>query len=370
MYRSISSLNILLNTQLLFIMAIATSYNVTSTQGAREDLSNQLKRVAPEETPMYATLPQSPGPKALLNEWLVDDLPLPAYGSPRADGADLSFNSDFTNEIANRVRLGNRIQRFDRAAAVSPLSEMIDVAGPQTSLLAASKARTLITLKTDIEAAIGSTQVLDVGTSSVGDKLQGIMAWTDPTATTGAFDTSAKQGFRSIGGSNAQDGSAANSRFDFTSNTLTEAHFRNLLQTVYEGGGKSGSYKLFAGSSLVNQLTDFSRATNAVGSTGVKFDADVNGGTVRLSVVKLVTDFGEVDILPTLFLSRSSGSALGAAGRKAGVLIPNDDTVSLKIMEPTNLIDLPDVGNGGSRFVARTHLTLCVLNPRALGSIV
>ena len=351
-------------------MAIATSYNVTETQGARQDLSNQLKRVAPQETPMYATLPQSEAPKALLTEWLVDDLPLPEYGSPRADGADLSFNSDFTNEINNRVRLGNRIQRFDRAAAVSPLSEMIDVAGPQTSLLAASKARTLITLKTDIEAAIGSNQDLAVGDASTGDKLQGIMAYNNPNATSGVFDTAAKQAFRSIGGSGAVDGSVANSRFDFTNNTLTEAHFRNLLQTVYEGGGKSGSYKLFAGSSLVNQLTDFSRATNAVGSTGVNFDAEVTGGTIRLSIVKLVTDFGEVDIIPTLFLMRASGGALAAAGRNAGALIPNDDTVSLKIMEPINVIDLPDVGNGGSRFVSRTHLTLCVLNPRALGSIV
>ena len=351
-------------------MAIATSYNVTETQGARQDLSNQLKRVAPQETPMYATLPQSAAPKALLTEWLVDDLPNPTFDSPRADGADLSFNSDFTNEIANRVRLGNRIQRFDAAASVSPLSEMIDVAGPQTSLLAASKARTLITLKTSIEAAIGSNQNLAVGTSSTGDKMEGIMAWTNPASTAGAFAAAGAQPFRSIGGTDAQDGTAANSRFDFTNNTLTEANFRNLLQTVYEGGGKSGSYKLFAGPSLVNQLTDFSRATNAVGSTGVNFDADVNGGTVRLSVVKLITDFGEVDILPTLFLSRTSGQALGAAGRKAGVLIPNDDTVSLKVMEPINVIDLPDVGNGGSRFVTRTHLTLCVLNPRALGSIV
>ena len=125
--------------------------------------------------------------------------------------------------------------------------------------------------QTSIEAAIGSNQELAVGTSSVGDKLQGIMAWTNPAATTGAFDTSAKQGFRSIGGSGAQDGSVANSRFDFTSNTLTEAHFRNLLQTVYEGGGKSGSYKLFMLEVAGNQLTDFSRATNAVGSTGVNF---------------------------------------------------------------------------------------------------
>ena len=74
-------------------MAIATSYNVTSVQGAREDLSNQLKRVAPEETPMYATLPQSAAPKALFTEWLNDDLGNPAYASPPRDGVDLSFLS-------------------------------------------------------------------------------------------------------------------------------------------------------------------------------------------------------------------------------------------------------------------------------------
>ena len=334
-------------------MAIATSYNVTETQGARQDLSNQLKRVAPEETPMYATLPQSEAPKALLTEWLVDDLPNPEYGSPKPDGADLSFNTDFTNEIANRVRLGNRIQQFQRQAAVSPLSEMIDVAGPQTSLAAASKARTLIALKTDIEAAIGSNQDLAVGDGTTGDKLQGIMAYNNPNATSGAFDTAAKQNFRSIGGAGAVDGSVANSRFSLTANTLTEAHFRNLLQTVYEGGGKSGSYKLFAGPTLMNKLTDFSRATQAVAGTGSAFNVNTDDGSLRLSIVKLVTDFGEVDVIPTLFLMRVSGAALAAAGRNAGALIPNDDTVSLKVMSPIEITDLPDVGGGGDRFLSK-----------------
>ena len=60
--------------------------------------------------------------------------------------------------------------------------------------------------------------------------------------------------------------------------------------------------------------------------------------------------------MPTLFLNRTSGSALVPPVVKAGVLIPNDDTVSLKMMEPINVIDLPDVGNGGDRFGAnRTH---------------
>ena len=62
-----------------------------------------------------------------LTEWLVDDLPNPEYGSPPADGTDLAFDGGFTNEIANRVRLGNRIQKFQRSASVSPLAEMIGV---------------------------------------------------------------------------------------------------------------------------------------------------------------------------------------------------------------------------------------------------
>jgi hypothetical protein len=247
---------------------------------------------------------------------------------------------------------------------------MIDVAGPGSSLVAQSKARVLTTLKTDIEAGIGSNQDLAVGDSSTGDKLQGIMAINNPNSTSGMFATSAAQAFRSIGGSGAVDGSVANSRFSLTSNTLTETHFRNLLQTVYEGGGKAGSYKLFAGPTLMNKLTDFSRAVNAVTSTGGNFDADISGGTIRLSIVKLVTDFGEVDVIPSLFLMRSSGGALAAAGRNAGALIPNDDTVQLSVMEPVNVIDLPDVGGGGDRFITRTHLTLTCLNPRALGSIV
>lgn len=351
-------------------MAIATSYLVTEERGSRQDLSNQLKRVQPHECPMYSTLPQSTAPKALLTEWLVDDLPLPVYDSPTADGAAKTFATDYTNEIANRVRIGNRIQRFDVQAGVSPLASMIDVAGPETSLLAASKARALMGMKTSIEAAIGSNQDLAVGDSGTGDKLQGIMAWNNPNATSGAFATSAAQAFRSIGGSGAVDGSVKNSRFSATANTLTESHFRNLLTTVYEGGGKSGSYKMYAGPNIVNSITDFSRAVNAVTGTGGTFNANIQGTTLTLSIVKLVTDQGEVDIIPTLFLMRPSGSVLTDAGRNAAALIPNDDTVSLKIMEPLTVKDLPELSGEGQKFMARTHLTLCVLNPRALGSIV
>ena len=107
-------------------MAQATSYNILQFRG-EEDLSNQLKRVAPEDTPMYSLLPQSAAPKAVETSWIADDLGNPSFGSPPIDGADLSFDTNYTNEIANRVRLGNLVQTYQRQASVSPLAEAIDV---------------------------------------------------------------------------------------------------------------------------------------------------------------------------------------------------------------------------------------------------
>ena len=61
-------------------MANATIDEITSDRGAREDLSNQLRRVEPQETPMFSLLPQGPAPKATQTEWLVDDLTEVQFG--------------------------------------------------------------------------------------------------------------------------------------------------------------------------------------------------------------------------------------------------------------------------------------------------
>ena len=50
-------------------MAVATSYNVTATQGARESLANTLRFVEPTTTPLYSTLAHSAAPKAVSNDF-------------------------------------------------------------------------------------------------------------------------------------------------------------------------------------------------------------------------------------------------------------------------------------------------------------
>ena len=63
---------------------------------------------------MYSLLPQSEAPKATVVEWINDDLPEVDFANPLADGTDITL-SDTTNELANRVRVGNRIQQFQLA---------------------------------------------------------------------------------------------------------------------------------------------------------------------------------------------------------------------------------------------------------------
>ncbi|ANS05259.1 major head protein [uncultured Mediterranean phage] len=342
-------------------MPIATSYDITSVQGAREDLSDQLKRVSPETCPVFSTLKQSRAPKALLTEWMVDSLGEPEFGTPPIDGADLAFATGFKDRISSRVRMGNRIQQVQRPFAVSRLADKIDVAGPQSNLYGASAAKSLILLKTDIESAICSSQLPQTGTDAVGDKLGGLKHWTDPTATTGVFDTSAKQDFRSVTGS----------RFNLQSaGSMGESDLRDLVQAVYEAGGKSVGYTLYAGPAVVNQVTSYSRAVEAVTATGAAFNVDSGDATLRLSVTTWISDYGRISIVPTLFAGRSSGVAINADVRNSGLLIPNDNTVSLKTLDGVGSIELPDVGGGGRRGFAEWCGTVCVLNARALGSII
>lgn len=410
-------------------MALATSYNVTSVQGARENLESLLKTVEPTETPLFSFLPQSAAPKATLNEWLVDSLADPSI-SGQIDGVDYSL-SDMSDLVNSRARLGNRIQTLQDRFSVSRQAEMVDVApNGQNGLYNASKAKSLIQLKRSIETAIGSSTDQAAGSSSAGSLLCGLGKWSDPAATGNTFDTSLKQGFRAVSGS----------RVDFAN--LTESGLRGLLQAVYEASGAKGEYKLFAGPAVMNAITDYTRAAIAANPV-YSFTQDVSGKTLVRSVLSFISDFGSIDIIPMLHGGRGISKAItgatnanpivvtsaghgfadgdkvtisgvlgntaangthtvanktadtfelsGVAGNGAYVsggrltagtdtaegvinsnrayLISDDDNVSLKFLEGITVNDLPDNG-AGRRAISEAMLTLRVANPRALGSIV
>jgi hypothetical protein len=409
-------------------MAVATSYNVTATQGARESLANTLRFVEPTTTPLYSTLAHSAAPKAVLTEWLADVLANPDVAG-ELDGTDLAFNADFNDQINSRVRLGNRVQTVRNAYAVSRQAQMISVA-PGESLTSASKAKSLLELKRSLESVIGSGESQRAGSGSVTAKSQGLGIWSDPSAAVADVPASVL--------------AVSGSRFDLSAsagaNTMVESDLRSMLQSVYEASGTKSDYRLVAGPAVVNEISDFSRAS----AGSATFNQEVGGGRLSLSITEYNSSYGSLKVIPDLFLGRQEGQAItssstanpavittpenhnlttadtvtisgvtgndaingtfvvtvtgvktftldgqtGAAGAGTGgtltlgnntaqgvmnsrraYLIPGDDTVSLKFLEGITTQNLPDLG-GGPRAFVEAMITLCVTNPRALGSIV
>ena len=117
----------------------------------REDLTDVLTILAPEETPILSSANKERA-SATNVEWTVDSLSAPQTGGI-SEGADVSA---FTDKFASRARLGNRIQKFRRDYMVSDLQEAVDSVGP--AKIAQAEAKAIRELKRDIEATLAGTQ--------------------------------------------------------------------------------------------------------------------------------------------------------------------------------------------------------------------
>ena len=140
-------------------MSFSDTYNpnapsATTGQGStvsnREDLTDVLSILAPEETPILSTLPKS-GASSTFVEWTVDGLASPSTAGV-AEGADVTA---FTDKFSGRARLGNYVQKFRRDYMVSDLQEAVDSVGP--AKIAQAEAKAIREIKRDIEATLAQT---------------------------------------------------------------------------------------------------------------------------------------------------------------------------------------------------------------------
>ena len=102
-------------------MAFSNTYDTTNPGAGvsnREDLTDVLTILAPEETPILSSA-QKQKASATFVEWTVDALSTPVTTGIR-EGADVG-DGNFDDVFAGRARLGNYIQKFRRDYQVSDL---------------------------------------------------------------------------------------------------------------------------------------------------------------------------------------------------------------------------------------------------------
>jgi len=304
-------------------MALSTTYNVA---GDREDLTDFLTILAPEDTPKISTFAKTKRMTNAYQEWQVDTLSPVSFGGV-LEGQDVLA---FSNQAVNRARLGNYVQQFREQWMVSRLQEASDVAGV-SSEVANAKMKAMREIKRDIEACIGSDNDRQQEAPPAPYKLRALGKWI--SATPGSDVPAA---FRTPAG---------NINTDPTS-TLSESGFNDVFQSIFQQVGGRRSYTLFAGPSLKRAISKFQRSEGSSGTT---------------KTYQVTQDASEHQI----DLDSADPSSTTNQQKARGYVI-DPELVGIGYMLGIESNELPDLGGGRRGFILAA-LTLMVKNPLGLG---
>jgi hypothetical protein len=331
-------------------MSFSNTFDTTNTGSAvsnREDLTDVLTILAPEETPILSSANKQRA-SATNVEWTVDSLSAPQTAGI-SEGADVTA---FTDQFAGRARLGNRVQKFRRDYMVSDLQEAVDSVGP--AKIAQAEAKAIRELKRDIEATIAGTQ--DSATENgagVANALRGLGDWLDSA---GPADVPAA--FRTPAGSIYTTAEAAAAPF-------SESDLNSIISSIFRVTGSASNLMLVADTGLRQVIADFARVSAGATENIRSVNYDGNSGSIKLSVDLYESDHGVVSIVnqnPDCAPSFGGNTATGSG------YIVNPEYYGIHELIPMGSTRLPNLG-GGERGFVDCALTLGVYHPGAHGVI-
>jgi hypothetical protein len=327
-------------------MAFSNTFDTTNPGSAvsnREDLTDVLTILAPEETPVLSSANKQKA-SATFVEWTVDSLSAPVTAGI-AEGSDVST---FTDKFAGRARLGNYIQKFRRDYQVSDLQEAVDSVGP--AKLAQAEAKSIRELKRDIEATLCGTQdrAQEDG-AGTAYALRGLGDWIDsagPSDVPSAFRTPAA------------------SIADVTDDEFAESELNDIITSLFTVTGSSNNMMLIADTALRRDISDFARIAGSSENSVRNVNYSGDSSSIKLSVDLYQSDHGIVSVVnanPDCMPTQA-----GQAGM-AGYLV-NPEYYGVHELIPMGSTRLPNQG-GGERGYVDCALTLGVYHPGAHGKI-
>jgi hypothetical protein len=319
----------------------------------REDLTDVLTILAPEETPVLSSASKQRASSTFV-EWTVDTLATPSTDGI-AEGADVT---SFTDKFSGRARLGNYTQKFRRDYMVSDLQEAVDSVGP--AKVAQAEAKAIRELKRDIEATLCSTneQSAENG-SGTPYKLRGLGKWIQTAA----------QGTNPVPSDFRTPASSIYDTTEAAANAFTESALNDIISSIYRQTGSTDSLVLVADTGLRRVISDFARfgaagtASSEAGVRSVNYDG--NSAQIKLSVELYQSDHGIVSIVngnPDCMPNFG-----GSTSDSSGYLV-NPEYYGVHELIPMGSTRLPNLG-GGERGFVDCALTLGVYHPQAHGLI-
>jgi hypothetical protein len=263
-------------------MSIASTYQPNAPQAKlgtgsaisnREDLSNELTLLAPEETPLLSLCSKGSA-KGTYKEWTVDTLAAPSFDGI---GETQDVNA-FDDQFSSRGRLGNYIQKFRETFLVSDLQEAANSVGPAN--IAQAEAKAMRQLKRSVEAAICSDNDKSVEDGAGSKyKLRGLGNWLDSA---GPSDVPAA--YRTPSGS-------------IQLSAPNETTFNNIIASIFTVNGEANNLTLIAGVALRKVISNFTRSSGAADEYVYRVNQDATTKKVTHAVTLYESDFGIVNVI-------------------------------------------------------------------------
>jgi len=291
-------------------MAIVTNtFTTFDAKGIREDLSNIITNIAPEDVPYQSNIGRESISNSLF-EWQTDTLAA-AAANKQIEGDDVS---SFDAVVAT-VRLQNYAQISRKTIILSATEEVVNKAG-RRSELAYQIAKRGSELRRDQEFTMLNGAVAAAGSTSVARG----------TASLGAFIKTNVD--MQTNGANPSYTTLPNSaRTDGNVRTFTETILKNVIQQVWTAGGTPKI--LMTGPVNKQRVSGFS----GIASSRYNINGGEKPATLIGAVDIYVSDFGQVSVIANRFQRE----------RDAWVLDP--EYAKMTVLRPYQKIDLAKTGD-------------------------
>ena len=288
---------------------VSNTFTTYSAKGIREDLSNVITNISPEETPFMSNIGRETVTNTLY-EFQTDVLAA-AAANAQLEGDDVAT----FDAVVATVRVQNYAQISRKTIILSATEEVVNKAG-RRSELAYQIAKRSSELKRDQEFILLQNTAADAGNTTTARKTGSLLAFLKTNTSVGA------------GGANPSYTTLPNAtRTDGTQRAFTEVILKDVIQKVWSSGGTPKI--LMVGPVNKQRVSGFT----GIASSRFNIDGGAKPATLIGAVDIYVSDFGNVQVVPNRFQRE----------RDAFVLDP--DYAKMVVLRPYQQIELAKTGD-------------------------
>lgn len=278
---------------------VTNTFDSYDSNRNREEFSNAIHMITPEETPLLATLGREKV-ESRHPEWSTDTLRTPVATNQQLEGDDYTFT-----QIAPTTRIGNYTEIARQGYIISRTQEGSLKAGMKSEL-GRERRKKGVELKTDIEVSLLSNKASVAGSSSVARVAAGFPSWITSNDSRGSGGTD--------GGFNSTT-SVTDAAGNGTQRAFAKALLDAVLLSAFSNGGKPtvmmcSPYVKTVFSTLMQSANTPTIYTNVSGN---------NQATIYAGADTYRSDFGVIDVVPNVQMARA-----GATVARNALLIDPD----------------------------------------------